>query len=105
MSDPHRATLQHLVEAVGGSEGKLPIETRRQLLTAKVPAGALGALAAKVMENALSITDELFGQLLASGLSEDELFECVAASAVGAGLRRLHKGLALLEVPAKKAVG
>jgi alkylhydroperoxidase family enzyme len=84
------------VEAVGGNDGKLPEEVRRQLLDGEVPAGALGTLAAQVLENALTVDDALFDRLRAAGISEDQLFECVAAAAVGAGLQRLRRGLALL---------
>ena len=89
--------MQALLDAVGGPEGTLPIEQRRELLSGQATAGALQWLAAKVLENPRSITEETFDQLRARGVSEDALYEIVCAAAIGAGWIRLVAGLALVE--------
>ena len=96
-TDPHHALMQALLDAVGGPEGTLPIEQRRALLQGQAAAGALQWLAAKVLENPRSITEETFDQLRERGVSEDALYEIVCAAAIGAGWIRMVAGLALVE--------
>jgi alkylhydroperoxidase family enzyme len=46
--------------------------------------------------HAYRITDEDVAALLRAGCSEDEVFEVAVSAAVGAGLARLERGLAVL---------
>ena len=60
--------------------------------------GTLGAFAIKVQENSAAITDEHIAALKAAGYSDEQIFECIVAAAVGAGMVRLEAGLALLGI-------
>jgi alkylhydroperoxidase family enzyme len=79
------------------ADGSLDANLRADLLAGKPVTGTLGSFAIKVAHNPTSITDEHIRALLRAGYSEDQIFECVVAAAVGAGLERLNAGLALLE--------
>jgi alkylhydroperoxidase family enzyme len=50
----------------------------------------------KVRRDATSVTDRDVDELLAAGISEDEIFEQTVAAAVSAGLERLEAGLRVL---------
>ncbi|MDQ3764026.1 MAG: hypothetical protein M3460_21220 [Actinomycetota bacterium] len=77
--------------------GVLPRSVRRDLVRGKSIAGDLGELAELVADGGLGVTDEHIRRLLASGYSEDAVFECVVAAAVGAGLQRLRAVERLLQ--------
>jgi|SRR5579862_5337576 hypothetical protein len=97
MSDRYRALVSALVQRVSDGAGHLDPQTRRAILAGTPAADPVGALATQVIENPTRITAETFARLLAAGATEDELFECVCTAAVAASLRRLDKGLALLD--------
>lgn len=82
--------LNELADRVSSGAGVLPRGVRRGLVSGKGIAGDLGKLAALVAAGGLGVTDEHIQRLLASGYSEDAVFECVVAAAVGAGLERLR---------------
>jgi len=92
----HARCLTDLTKAIADGEGKLDAELRKKLLDGKTPSSALGAFAVKVQENATSITDAHVEALRTAGHSEDEIFETVIASAVGAGVQRVRRVLGLL---------
>jgi alkylhydroperoxidase family enzyme len=92
----HARCLADMLKAIGDGEGKLDAGVRRKLLEGKTPSSALGAFAVKVQENPTSITDAHIEALRAAGTSEDEIFECVVAAAVGAGVQRVRRVLDLL---------
>ena len=50
----------------------------------------------KVRRDATTVTDREVEELLAVGISEDEIFEQTVAAAVSAGLERLEAGLRVL---------
>ena len=58
---------------------------------------AAEAYLTKVQLHAYRVTDGDVESLLASGLSEDEIFEATVAAAVAAGLARFDAGLRTLE--------
>ena len=58
---------------------------------------AAAAYLEKVRLHAYRVTDGDVEALLASGLSEDEVFEATVAAAVAAGLARFDAGLRTLE--------
>jgi hypothetical protein len=95
--DRHRALLDIFVDAVCDSRGDLEPRLRRDLVEGKPLTGALGAFAIKVRDNPTTIDEQQITALRKAGYTEDAIFECVLAAAIGAGLERLHKGLALLE--------
>jgi alkylhydroperoxidase/carboxymuconolactone decarboxylase family protein YurZ len=92
----HAHYLADLTKAIADGEGKLDPSLRRKLLEGNAPSSALSTFAVKVQENPASITDAHIAALLAKGLGEDEIFECVVAAAVGAGVERLRRVLDLL---------
>jgi alkylhydroperoxidase family enzyme len=73
----------------------------RQLREASRPEREQTAVAAAYLEkvrlHAYRVTDGDVEALLASGLSEDEIFEATVAVAVAAGLARFDAGLRTLE--------
>jgi alkylhydroperoxidase family enzyme len=82
------------------------VETRydaivRRLREASRPEREQPAVAAAYLEKvrlrAYRVTDGDVEALLASGLSEDEIFEATVAAAVAAGLARFDAGLRTLE--------
>lgn len=60
-------------------------------------AADLAGYVATIARQAYRVTDETIERLRAAGHSEETLFEITVAAAVGAGLARLERGLALLE--------
>ena len=90
MVDACGRLLDELVEIVSNAYGVLPCGVRRALISGGRVSGELGELADLVAAGGLGVTDELIRRLLVSGYSEDVVFECVVAAAVGAGSRRLH---------------
>jgi hypothetical protein len=98
MNDRHKKQLRSVVDAILQPRGALAQDIRRRILEGKpepVP-GALGSFVRKVSENAGDVTDEDVRALLGAGVSQDEVFECVVAAAMGAGLSRLKKGFAAM---------
>jgi hypothetical protein len=95
----HDAKVRALVAAMSGDKGHLPAKAREALLRREAPDGEIGAIAKQVVSDATRVTDEMFAKAIAKGATEDELFEAVTVSAVGAALKRLEKGLSLLDAP------
>jgi len=58
---------------------------------------ALRSYADKVALHAYRVTDEDVEALKRSGYTEDQIFEVTASAALGAAVRRLERGLAVLE--------
>jgi alkylhydroperoxidase/carboxymuconolactone decarboxylase family protein YurZ len=85
------------IAGVTQSDGHLARQVRQDLVAAKTMSGALGSFAIKVAQNAASINDEHIQALIRAGHSEDAIFECILAAALGAGMERLRAGLAALE--------
>lgn len=97
MVDLRGRRLHELAEAVSGAAGALPRSVRRALASGRRIPGELGTLAGLVADGGLEVTDEYIRRLLVSGYSEDEVFECVVAAAVGAGSQRLRAVERLLD--------
>ena len=76
-------------------------EVVRRLREASQPEREQPAVAAPYLEkvrlHAYRVTDGDVEALLASGLSEDEVFEATVSAAVAAGLARFDAGLRTLE--------
>ena len=71
----------------------MPLEVREDLLAGRAMTGTLGAFAIKVAQNPTSIGTEHVHALKRAGHSEDAIFECIVAAALGAALERLQAGL------------
>jgi hypothetical protein len=96
MTDRHSRLLRALLDAVGGREGHLDAGAREELLAGRPTSGALGAFAVKVAHNSTSIRDEHVTALTAAGVPEEDIFDAIVASAIGAGMERLRVVLRLL---------
>jgi hypothetical protein len=90
MGDVRVQRLDELVDRVAGDAGVLPRGVRRELISGNGIAGELAELARLVSAGGLGVTDAHIQRLLAVGYKPDELFECIVAAAVGAGIRRLR---------------
>lgn len=93
---PHGRRLQRLVQSVLESDGHLSREVRSAIAGGRKVEGPLADYVEKVSREAHRITDADTSRLLAAGYSEDQIFEATVSAALGAGLLRLHAGLAAL---------
>ena len=83
-------------DAVLGSPGRLPPETRRAVFEGGAAGAETEAYLDKVRRHAHRITDEDIAALRAAGWDDERLYELTVAAAAGQGLRRLDLGLAAL---------
>lgn len=97
MVDSRARRLAELAETVSGAQGELPQGVRRALAGGEPVSGELGDLAELVAAGGTGVTDGHIQRLLLCGYSEDMVFECVVAAAVGAGADRLRAVQRLLE--------
>ena len=74
-----------------------PVAELRAIAASIAPEPAAAAYLEKVHGGAYAVTDGDVEALRSAGLSEDEIFEQTVAVAIGEGLRRLDKGLAVIE--------
>jgi hypothetical protein len=81
MSEPLRALLEMREQVGRGPDAPSPL---------------LAAYLEKVRHRAVEITDEDVAALLASGLTEDEVYEATMRAAMTAGIERFEIGLAAL---------
>lgn len=81
------AELRHSAAQIGQmpevQQGQLPLELQNYLR--------------KVAAHSYKVMDRDIDQLLASGYTQDEIYELTVAAAFGAGLARLEHGLALFD--------
>jgi hypothetical protein len=96
MDDPYRLGREELEAAVLRGPGRTDATLRQRVAAGRDVPAELAALVDKIHRHAYRITDEELAALRGR-YSEDELFEIVIASALGAGLQRLHAGLRALE--------
>ena len=83
--------LRYTVEAYAAEIGRLPDEQ-----AGKLPA-ELDTYVTKVALHAYKTTDEDIKALRQAGYSEDAIFEITLSAALGAGMARLERGLAVLK--------
>lgn len=102
MSDRHAEHFQRLRVSALEGPGELEPGARKAIADERavgavppIPPVLLPYLE-KVAYQAYTVTDEDIEALKKSGLSEDRIFEATVAAAVGAGLKRLQIGLAVL---------
>jgi alkylhydroperoxidase family enzyme len=97
MSSRYESKVQALRDAVLEGPGELEGAVRKAAAAnGEVPAAA-AAYVQKVVRHAYKVTDEDVAALLASGMSEDQVFELTVSAAMGAGLLRLDAGMAALK--------
>ena len=90
--------VEKLLASMTQTPGELAPEIRAAIVageTTSIPP-ALLSYVIKVALHAYKVTDEDVLQLKRDGLSEDEIFEATAATAIGAALLRLDRGMAAL---------
>ena len=63
----------------------------------KAPDAGFGRYLEKVRHNAYKVTDEEVAALLASGHTEDEIYEATVGAALGAAAERYEAGLRALD--------
>jgi alkylhydroperoxidase family enzyme len=99
MSDRHAELFERLRASALEGPGELEPGVRKAIAEERavgaVPPVLLPYLE-KVAYQAHTVTDEDVEALKKAGLSEDRIFEASVAAAVGAGLKRLRIGLAVL---------
>ena len=109
MNQQHDANTRRLVEAVLSGTGETEPALRRTIeayaaeigrrpdeQAGKLPAG-LVTYVTKVTKHAYKTTDKDIEALLQAGYSEDAIFEITLSAALGAGMARLERGLAVLK--------
>lgn len=101
MQDRFAAQRDVLVESVLNTPGVLTPEFRMAIYRrAAQPGGAFDTVPAllaefvdKIEKNAYKIVDADIERLLQAGYDEDALYEAIVATAAGAGMRRIERGL------------
>jgi alkylhydroperoxidase family enzyme len=98
VKDPHAEARKSIEDAVLRGPARTPASLRQALaaLSEEDIPEELRAFANKIESHPIRVTDADFATLRAK-YSEDELFEIVVATALGASMRRLSAGLAALE--------
>ena len=96
MRDRHADGRRAVEDAVLQSPGHTSPALRRSLVRGEAPPDDLKPLVEKVRKHAYQVTDEDIASL-SDRYSDDELFEVLVSSALGAALLRLDAGLAALE--------
>ncbi len=109
MNNHHAANTRRLVEAVLTNAGEtdpalrytVEVYTAEIVRRADERAGKLPAelvtYVTKVARHAYKTTDEDIEALRQAGYSEDAIFEITLSAALGAGMARLERGLAVLK--------
>jgi alkylhydroperoxidase family enzyme len=109
MNHQHDANTRRLVEAVLTSPGETDLALRRavEAYTAEFggrPDEQAGKLPAELVEyvtkvalHAFKTTDKDTQALRQAGYSEDAIFEITLSAALGVGIARLERGLAVLK--------
>jgi alkylhydroperoxidase family enzyme len=95
-TDKKPAAHRALVDRILNGPGKAPAELRGRAFAGTGVPPALSALIGKVATSPAQITDADFAAALASGCTDDQLFELVICAAVGQSSRRYEAGLAAL---------
>jgi alkylhydroperoxidase family enzyme len=109
MDDRYAAHVQRLIDAVLTNAGDIDsnirqaIEGRAAAIGGR-PSETAGGLPAaldgyvdKVARHAYKVTDDDIAALRQAGYSPDAIFEITLSAALGAGMGRLERGLALLK--------
>ena len=96
MSDITR-TRKALVARILAGDGKASHAQRRAAFDGAGLAAPLNTLIDKVAKRAYTVTDEDVAAAIASGLSEDQIFEIVVCAAIGQATRQYDAAVAALQ--------
>jgi hypothetical protein len=88
----HKAMVTRILKG----EGKASQSQRQAAFDNAGPEGPLGTLIDKVARCAYKVTDEDISAVKVSGASEDQIFELIVCSAVGAATRQYDEALTIL---------
>jgi hypothetical protein len=94
--DKKRGAHRALVDRVLNGEGKAAAEQRARAFSNDGLSPPLDALIGKVADRPAQVTAEDLAAAMASGCTEDQLFELVVCAAVGQSTRQYEAGLAAL---------
>jgi alkylhydroperoxidase family enzyme len=100
LDTPYSAKIAHLRAAGLEQPGALSTQERRACAEGEPPPRLAGYVD-KVRRHAYRVTDADIAGLREAGCSEEEIFEATVCAALGAGLGRLERGLALLQEAAR----
>ncbi|MBO2454766.1 hypothetical protein J4573_47295 [Actinomadura barringtoniae] len=103
--DRKRAAHRALVDRVLNGEGRASAEERARAFRNEGLSPPMDALVAKVVDAPSEVTDADLATVMASGLSEDEIFELVICAAVGHSDRLYESGLTALAALAEATGG
>lgn len=96
--DAHKALIARVVEG----DGQAPQAQRRAAFANQGLSEPLRALVEKIVGRPSTVTDHDVSTVLASGLSEDQLFEVVVCAAIGQATRQYDTACAALESASAK---
>ncbi|HEY1807325.1 MAG TPA: hypothetical protein VGG42_02130 [Acidobacteriaceae bacterium] len=91
-----------LTRRILAGDGQSSSSERRAAFDNSGLAGPRETLLDKVARHAFRVTDEDIAAAMASGLSEDQVFEMVVCAAVGQATRQYESALAALEAASAK---
>jgi alkylhydroperoxidase family enzyme len=94
--DRKRAAHRALVDRVLNGEGRASAEQRARAFGNDGLSPPLDALIGKVADRPAQVTEEDLAAAMASGCTEDQVFELVVCAAVGKSTRQYEAGLAAL---------
>jgi hypothetical protein len=92
-----------LITRILNGDGKARRAQRRAAFDNAGLAEPLRTLIDKVAKRAYTVTDHDIAAALASGLSEDEIFELAVCAAIGQATRQYDTALAALEAATKRS--
>jgi hypothetical protein len=96
MSDIREARTAVVARILDGG-GRASHAQRRAAFNNTGLPGSLSSLIDKVARHAYTVTDEDIAAVVATGLSEDQIFEIVVCAAIGQATRQYDAALAALE--------
>lgn len=96
MDDPHAALFDELFRQVLDGPGESSRDVRRSAARNQEVPADLQPLVEKIHKHAYKVTDDDVARLQAA-YGDDQMFEIIVSSALGASRKRLMAGLAALE--------
>jgi hypothetical protein len=96
LDDPYAGKIERLRYAVLSGPGALAPNIRQAISEGIYGSTPLGAFARKVAEHAFRVDDDDIRELHRANYSDDQIFEAAVSAALGAGLFRLERVLAVL---------
>ena len=94
--DPYARKMERLRYAVVSGPGSLAPNIRQAISEGVYSSTPLGAFARKVTEHAFVVNDDDIRELHRAHYTDDQIFEAAVSAALGAGLYRLERVLAIL---------